>query len=301
MSLSSPWSKIRPRGSLARALHDKVLQDQYLRQIDKNEWYQCDLGLVPDVDLRNKFLQLDPDQETIEFLEESEKKSDWILTQVWHMLAKMFLGWFMTQTSINGWLQRGSMFVVSRQQLFKLLKCPQDVVYESLLDLGAGDGKVTERMSSIFRDVFVTEISPSMRNLLHSRGFHLLDIDKWYTLRKFDVISCLNVIDRCERPLDLLDQIKTALKPGGVVLLAVVLPFSAYVESGSSNHKPLQELLVSGETFEEQLHSFVEIVVKPANFEVVSWSRVPYLCEGDLQQSYYWLDDAIFVLKMKES
>lgn len=27
----------KPRGSLARALHDKVVQDQYLSQIDKNE------------------------------------------------------------------------------------------------------------------------------------------------------------------------------------------------------------------------------------------------------------------------
>ena len=31
--------------------------------------------------------------------------------------------------------------------------------------------------------------------------------------------------------------------------------------------------------------------------QVVRWSRLPYLCEGDLEQAFYWLSDAVFVLK----
>jgi len=46
------------------------------------------------------------------------------------------------------------------------------------------------------------------------------------------------------------------------------------------------------------MQSVVDKVLTPSGFEVVTWSRVPYLCEGDLQQSYYWLDDAVFVLKL---
>lgn len=56
-------------------------------------------------------------------------------------------------------------------------------------------------------------------------------------------------------------------------------------------------LPINGTCFEEQVKSVVDDVLTPAHFEVVSWSRVPYLCEGDLEQSYYWLDDVIFVLK----
>lgn len=70
---------------------------------------------------------------------------------------------------------------------------------------------------------------------------------------------------------------------------------------GSRDHKPKELLPIAGDLFEEQVRSLVEDVLTPAGFEVVSWSRVPYLCEGDLQQSYYWLDDSIFVLKTTES
>lgn len=65
------------------------------------QWYHCDLDKLP-TSLSSKFIQLNPDQDTIKFLEQSEKKSEWLLTQLWHSLVKLFLGWFMTQTSING-------------------------------------------------------------------------------------------------------------------------------------------------------------------------------------------------------
>lgn len=66
---------------------------------------------------------------------------------------------------------------------------------------------------------------------------------------------------------------------------------------GSSDHKPKEMLPISGTKFEDQVASLVQDVFEPEGFQVMSWSRVPYLCEGDLRQSYYWLDDAIFVLK----
>lgn len=292
------WSGFRPRG-LAKVLHEKAIQDQYLSKIDKNEWYQCDLTSMPP-DLAGKFVQLGPDQETIQFLEEAEKKSDWIITQLWHAIVKAVLGWFMTQTSINGWLQRGSMFVMSLPQFVKLLKIDGDDKYDTLLDLGAGDGKVTAHVAPLFERVYVTEISGNMRSLLQRQGYRVLDIENWHLDRKFDVISCLNLIDRCDTPLDLLALIRQTVKPDGFVLLAVVLPFSAYVESGV-DHKPRQLLAIRGETFEDQVQSVVENVLTPAQFEVISWSRVPYLCEGDLQQSYYWLDDVVFVLRAADS
>lgn len=65
----------------------------------------------------------------------------------------------------------------------------------------------------------------------------MLGIDDWAPNsadgRQYDVISCLNVIDRCENPLTLLRQIHASLKPDvGLLVLAVVLPFSSYVETG---------------------------------------------------------------------
>ncbi|KAJ8979852.1 hypothetical protein NQ317_006316 [Molorchus minor] len=189
------------------------------------------------------------------------------------------------------WLQRGSMFVVSQPQFRKLLRVDDNWRTDTLLDLGAGDGEVTAHLAPLFDKVYATEVSNTMRTLLQRRGYVLLDVENWHLDRKYDVISCLNLIDRCDTPLELLSQIRISLQPGGRVLLAVVLPFSAYVESGAPDHKPKELLPISGSTFEEQVNSVVTNVLSPAQFEVISWSRVPYLCEGDLHQSYYWLDD----------
>lgn len=60
-------------------------------------------------------------------------------------------------------------------------------------------------------------------------------------------------------------------------------------------------LPITGSSFEDQVRSLESQVLKPLNFEIVRWSRVPYLCEGDLRQAYYWLDDVILVLKVAES
>lgn len=50
---------------------------------------------------------------------------------------------------------------------------------------------------------------------------------------KFDVISCLNLLDRCDKPLTLLRDIKQTLCPvTGRLIVAVVLPFKPCVESG---------------------------------------------------------------------
>lgn len=61
----------------------------------------------------------------------------------------------------------------------------------------------------------------------------VLDVDSWTKQEvKFDVVLCLNLLDRCDRPLDVLADIRQVLQPGGIVVLALVLPFKPYVESG---------------------------------------------------------------------
>lgn len=77
-------------------------------------------------------------------------------------------------------------------------------------------------------------ISRSYNLNLNSDFSRIVDLNHWYKKsEKYDVISCLNLLDRCDTPLELLQQIKSSLEPDGRVLLALVLPFSAYVESGN--------------------------------------------------------------------
>ena len=60
----------------------------------------------------------------------------------------------------------------------------------------------------------------------------VLDVDQWSESGlQFDLVSCLNLLDRCDKPMSLLAQMKTALRPGtGRLLVAAVIPFKPYVE-----------------------------------------------------------------------
>nr|CAD7258343.1 unnamed protein product [Timema shepardi] len=156
--------------------------------------------------------------------------------------------------------------------------------------------------------------SPPARTYHRESIARLLEADTWTTSgHKFDVISCLNLLDRCDRPLSLLQDLRAALKPGGKVLVALVLPFNPYVEIGEfllpeavkypppsplgwEGHRPSEWLPIQGDNFEQQVTSVMADVFEPAGFAVERWARVPYLCEGDLNQAFYWLDDAVFVL-----
>lgn len=64
--------------------------------------------------------------------------------------------------------------------------------------------------------------------------FRVLSIEGWQQHKKYDVIACLNLLDRCDKPLELLGEIKNSLADNGRVLLALVLPFSPFVESGNN-------------------------------------------------------------------
>lgn len=54
--------------------------------------------------------------------------------------------------------------------------------------------------------------------------------------------------------------------------------------TGGVENKPTEKLNIQGETFEEQCVSLVKDVFEPAGFTLECFTRVPYLCEGDLEK-----------------
>lgn len=127
----------RPRGALARALYDKVRNDQYLEGYDMRLvrtvsyiqiYYElvslCNNILIPHRHLllamfllqwytlskplpdkyQNRFLALErPDEITLGWLDRAKELSNNFWLQLWHFIARAFLGLFkMSQTSING-------------------------------------------------------------------------------------------------------------------------------------------------------------------------------------------------------
>lgn len=194
--------------------------------------------------------------------------------------------------------------------------------FTSILDIGAGDGNVTAQLLPFCGHqpsrIHVTEVCASMRYRLAQRGFNVLPAADPFlrypvapssstppSRRFFDLITCFNVLDRTDRPHTLLREMHRSLAPGGVVLLAVVLPWCPFVEVGSRQKRPVESLPMRGgecclgATFEASLVALVHQVLQPMEYEVVRWTRVPYICEGNFKVQYSVLSDAVLVLKKK--
>ncbi len=63
------------------------------------------------------------------------------------------------------------MFVFSSEQFKNLMDLDDTCRDTTLLDLGAGNGAVTERMAKYFKHVFATENSAAMRMRLSQKGY----------------------------------------------------------------------------------------------------------------------------------
>ncbi|EQC41232.1 hypothetical protein SDRG_01207 [Saprolegnia diclina VS20] len=255
--------------------------------------------------LKSKFLPLDCDDETQEFLNSCHD------TSMFRTVASRFLNMFYSVTDTNGMLGRGQMFVFSRAHAQSMFAFPDNKCGGKLLDIGAGDGNVTERLAPFVDEIRTTEVSLPMVKVLNAKGFnctHTTDLSHpdIATNGPYHIISLLNVLDRADTPLTLLRQIHDLLHPDGVLLIAVVLPFSAFVEVGTQKLPPSEPLPMDGglcrerASFEDAARIMADRVFSPNGFKVKSFSRVPYLCRGDISQPYYVLCDALFTLEKKK-
>jgi len=301
-----------------RAITNILLQkqkfDNEFAEFDAVQWYKIDTDKI-NGSLRDNFMQLDFDKETQEFLEISQDISDNVFLQLYYSIAVAFLQIFLSKTSINGILHKGSMFLFSHDHIRQLLNVTSnwEGQHRKLLDIGAGDGNITKMFEQYFFKIFVTEASDPMQYRLRKLGYEVLNEHQWCEKdESYNLITCLNVIDRHESPLTLLKEIReVALRRSQKksedpwqksadpcqILLAVVFPFSQYVEFGGQQTKPFEPIELNGLTVEEQIYEFAENVLKPQKFQIIRWTRLPYLCQGDMHQSFYVLNDIVFLLE----
>ena len=266
------------------------------------------------------FVQLNRDAETLEYLETYCSGKESFLQSTMAHVANYFL----SRTDSNALVGRGQMFVLSTAQIERLLShgkpgnkggptavLPGGKPFQRLLDIGAGDGTVTKHFSPLVKHITVTEVSTHMIKRLEGlpfvdRACNTASLDPFPTGNEsdhFDLIGLLNVLDRCHEPSTLLYEIRNRLVPStGRLVLAVVLPFCPFVEDGTKQQTPSQDLNMNGgrckegASFEESVNVLINNVLIPHGFIVHSWSRLPYICAGDERQQYYVLSDAVFVL-----
>ena len=253
-----------------------------------------------------RFVQMERDEQATAFVSRKRGMGDSMRDMFAGVLKK-----FVSITDANGIAGRGSMFIFSKDQIEKLIGS-SEVKRDLMLDIGAGDGNVTQAAAHLFERVVTTEVSAPMVYRLRRKG--------WTAIRSasvtpetfgrccYDAVFCLNVLDRASRPIDLLKNIWQLLKSDGILILAVVLPFCPFVEDGKRKLKPEQTLkgmdggfCTQGATYERSLILMIQNVLVPLGFELVRWTRLPYICDGDDFRQYYTLDDAVMVLRKKGS
>ena len=167
-----------------------------------------------------------------------------------------------------------------------------------MLDVGAGSGNVTRTLSPLAEHVVTTELSRQMAERLRRSGLecHELDLaERDLPGAPFDLITCLNVLDRTARPRQLLRRMHEQLEPGGRLLIALALPYNPFFFRGNSTPEPLERLACAEPSWEGAVNSLVERELEPLGFTVLTVSRTPYLSFGDAESGLYELDDALLV------
>ena len=170
-----------------------------------------------------------------------------------------------------------------------------------LLDVGAGDGGVTETLAPLFSRVETTETSRGMARRLRARGYacHVVDLAEetpTALVPGFDVVSLLHVLDRCARPRTLLAAAKALCAREGRLVVAVPLPLSPHVHVAGGTVDPEERLPETEGSFERCLVALVVEVLHPAKLRVCAVARTEYLSQGDGGAAHYALDDALLVL-----
>lgn len=233
-----------------------------------------------------------------------------------HALGKRhgrLLGWlhgtlqgFLSDFDINGLLGLYPMHVLSREQwqaLFDASGIPKTEYQargRTLLDVGAGRGDVTAELASLFEETTATETSRSMIRRLRRRGFRPVHGDLAELnpgLGKFDAVSLLNVLDRCDRPLSLLAAARSLLKANGLLMIALVLPYDPFVYDGGRSRAPKERLPIRSKKFESAASEFVQNALLPLGLKPLTLSRAPYLSGGDPEAPLYELDDVIVICR----
>jgi len=202
-------------------------------------------------------------------------------------------------------LNTGHMFVLSSHQARMLLKMNEDDLLDNMLDIGSGDGEVSRYVTSLCKRAILTESNKPMVDTLISKGFEAihcssLQQDSIQSEGPFSLITCFNVLDRCDKPLSLLREMHSLLKPDGLLLLTVVYPFHPFVENGTQQLVPTELLKVDNCCWESSVIFLVNKVFAVTGFELVRFARVPYLSEGDYNSPIYSLDSTAYVLRRRE-
>jgi len=245
--------------------------------------------------VRDVWCQLSLDPQTQRFVEERfEAPHGWFKT-----VAHAWLRRFVSDFDANGLLGAYPLHLLSTPQWRQLLGAAP---VASHLDFGAGNGDLTASLSPLVQHTTTTERSKAMRRVLRSRGFECVstdahDLEGAVDSRRFDLVTCLNVLDRTSHPWSLLRDLEDRVGDDGRLVLAVPLPVDPFYYAGAAARAPIEALELSGDDWERQCSSLAHAVTESQSLRLEGACRAPYISGGDARRRLYVLDDAILVFR----
>lgn len=258
--------------------------------------YGCRTAELPAA-LAERFRPAELDDETRAFIDRAGSSRHGRVLGLLHRALRGSLSDF----DVNGILGMYPMHLLGSAGWRRLLG---DAARGSLLDVGAGSGDVTITLAPAFDRITTTETSRAMAWRLRRRGLACVRCDLArdpLPAGPFDVVSCLNVLDRTARPRTLLHRLGEVLAPGGALVLALPLPYDPLVYDGGATVPPEEPLAIEGGSWEAALTRLVERELRPNGWQVSAFSRAPYLSGGDARRSLYLLDDAVLVCRWRDA
>jgi SAM-dependent methyltransferase len=254
--------------------------------------YDCDQRALPRA-LSERFRVQCLGEDGIAYLERALSTRPGRLKTAVHRALRMFFSDF----DANGLLGMYPMHLLGTSEWRELLG---DRTFLRHLDVGAGTGDITQTLAPLAQETVTTETSRFMARNLRRLGFVCIEADvaeSGVPSPEYDLVTCLNVIDRCARPESLLIKIAAGLAPGGRLVVATPFPFDPFVYQGPHSLNPKERLAVPRESWERSVTALVTNVLEPLGVELETVSRVPYLCRGDAARPLYVLDDALVVCR----
>jgi SAM-dependent methyltransferase len=264
--------------------------------------YGCELDRLGE--LAARFVPSALDAEAEAFLAGALKRTHSRLGYWAHRALTLVLSDF----DANALLGAYPVFLLSTPQALRLLEAARpSALGGRLLDVGAGSGDVTTRLSPLVDSVSCTETSRYMARRLRQRAFPCwlgrvgenAPGDPLTSEPPFDLIALLNVIDRAHRPRALLRAVVAALPPRGLLMLSTPLPYEPFYYDGALTREPEEKLGITAERWEDALVELWTNELAPLGLELRALTRLPYLSGGDVEHPAYVLDDAVLVCEKR--
>lgn len=263
--------------------------------------YECNLETLSP-ELRRAWIPLTRDLETERFIERAQAHR---ASALQYRLAQL-LGVVLSDFDVNGLLGLYPMLLLTTLHWKKLLGSQPR---STLLDVGAGNGDVTDRLAPLFSNVHTTEHSRMMVRRLRRKGYTCVRVpladplpsDAVALPAVCEVVTCLNVLDRTSHPRRVLSAAAQRVAAGGLLVVAVPLPLGPFYYDGARTLDPIQRFSLSGSDWLSQTPQLVRWLSEQLeHFELAALTRCPYLSGGDPQRPLYVLDDAVVVFRRRQ-